>query len=98
MSLAHRALVLLGLAAPSCLLAQTSTPRSSAQNIKVGPPHGTVIVVGGGAMGPEVYNAFIQAAGGPNALIIIVPTAGGDTAYAQNYPGTRGWLAAGAKH
>jgi cyanophycinase len=65
---------------------------------KVGPARGTVIVVGGGAMGPEVYSRFIQAAGGPNALIIDVPTAGGDSVYTQNAPGTRGWKQAGAKN
>ncbi len=49
-------------------------------------------------MGPEIYNAFIQAAGGPDALIIDVPTAGGAATYAQNEPGTRGWREAGAKN
>ena len=49
--------------------------------VKVGPPNGTVIVVGGGSMGPEIYKAFIDAAGGPDALIVDVPNAGGsDTA------------------
>src|SRR5476651_751151 len=43
--------------------------------IKVGPERGTVIVVGGGAMGPEVYKAFIDAAGGPDAIILDVPNA-----------------------
>jgi len=75
---------------PSCLLAQSSP--------KVGPPHGTVIVVGGGAMGPEIYQRFIDAAGGPDALIIDVPTAGGDSVYKQDAPGTRGWKQAGAKN
>jgi len=65
---------------------------------KVGPANGTVIVVGGGSMGPEIYSRFIAAAGGPDALIIDVPTAGGDTAYGQNAPGTRGWKQAGAKN
>jgi cyanophycinase len=65
---------------------------------KVGPAHGTVMVVGGGAMGPELYSRFIAAAGGPDALIIDVPTAGGDSVYNQNAPGTRGWKQAGAKN
>src|SRR5581483_2180331 len=76
--------------APLSLFAQGST--------KVGPPRGTVIVVGGGSMGPELYSRFIQAAGGPDALIIDVPTAGGDTVYTQDAPGTRGWRQAGAKN
>ncbi len=64
----------------------------------VGPPNGTVIVVGGGGQGPEITKKFIELAGGPNALIILVPAAGGDTAYAQDYSGTRMWKAAGAKN
>jgi cyanophycinase len=65
---------------------------------RVGPAKGTVIVVGGGSMGPEIYSQFIQAAGGPDALIIDVPTAGGDSVYMQDAPGTRGWKLAGAKN
>ncbi len=41
--------------------------------VKVGPPNGTVIAVGGGAQGPRLYQAFIDAAGGPDALILDVP-------------------------
>lgn len=41
--------------------------------VKVGPPNGTVIAVGGGAQGPRLYEAFIDAAGGPDALILDVP-------------------------
>jgi cyanophycinase len=47
-------------------------------------------------MGPEIYRTFIDAAGGPEALIVIVPNAGGADAYPQDGPGTRGWKAAGA--
>lgn len=65
---------------------------------RVGPAKGTVIVVGGGSMGPEIYSRFIEAAGGPDALIIDVPTAGGDSVYTQDAPGTRGWKLAGAKN
>jgi cyanophycinase len=41
--------------------------------VKVGPPNGTVIAVGGGAQGPRIWKAFIAAAGGPDALILDVP-------------------------
>src|SRR5579885_2403253 len=85
--------------APVCLFAQTSRRAApAAASTKVGPPHGTVIVVGGGAMGPEIYSEFIKSAGGPDALIIDVPTAGGDSVYTQSAPGTRGWKNAGAKN
>ena len=90
MALVYRRFVLCALVAPALAAAQSRTT--------VGPSRGTVIVVGGGSMGPEIYSAFIEAAGGPDALIIDVPTAGGDTAYGQNAPGTRGWKQAGAKN
>src|SRR5215213_3016502 len=69
-----------------------------AQVPKVGPARGTVVVVGGGSMGPEVYAEFIKAAGGPDALIIDVPNAGGAESYGQDAGGTRGFKAAGAKN
>lgn len=52
--------------------------------IKVGPARGTVVVVGGGSMGPEIYQAFIDAAGGPDALILDVPNAGGADSVSPN--------------
>ncbi|MFI5311773.1 MAG: cyanophycinase, partial [Gemmatimonadales bacterium] len=79
-------------------LASQSPGRGAAGVPKVGPAHGTVIVVGGGSMGPEIYNRFIAAAGGPDALIIDVPNAGGGDAYPQDGPSTRGWKQAGAKN
>jgi cyanophycinase len=42
-------------------------------SVKVGPAHGTVIAVGGGSLGQPIYDAFIAAAGGPDALILDVP-------------------------
>jgi cyanophycinase len=64
--------------------------------IKVGPPRGTVIVVGGGAMGPEIYKAFIEAAGGPDALILDVPNAGGADSVSAN--AGQAWRNNGAKN
>jgi len=49
---------------------------------KVGPARGTLIGTGGGT-GPEIMAEFIKAAGGPDALIVLIPTSsgfGGDTA------------------
>jgi len=64
--------------------------------IKVGHPRGTVIVVGGGSMGPEIYKAFIDAAGGPDALILDVPNAGGQDSVSPN--AGQPWRNAGAKN
>ncbi len=46
---------------------------------RVGPLTGSVMVVGGGQQGPEMFAKFIELAGGPDALIVDVPTAGGDS-------------------
>ncbi len=82
----------LALLLPGALSAQ-GVPRT-----RVGPPAGTVIVVGGGRLGPEIYDAFIKAAGGPDALIVDVPTAGGAATYGQDTPGAAAWRAHGARH
>jgi cyanophycinase len=65
---------------------------------KVGPPHGSVIVVGGGAVGPEIAGKFVELAGGPDAVIVDVPTAGGDSVYPPDWHGADFLKAAGAKH
>lgn len=86
----------LALSGTASLSAQTM--KSGAAAPRVGPPHGTVMVVGGGAQGPELYAKFIELAGGPDALIIDVPTAGGDSVYPADWRGTRGLRAAGARN
>jgi cyanophycinase len=49
---------------------------ASAQETAVGPARGALVVVGGGAVGPEISGRFIDLAGGRDALILVVPTAG----------------------
>ncbi len=89
------------------LMAAACTPRAprapgamaaAAGPTVVGPRHGTVVVVGGGAMGPEIYATFIAAAGGPDANIVVIPTAGEDSVYPANWTGLNGFKAAGARH
>ena len=44
-----------------------------------GPPNGTLVIAGGGALdGTGIVERFIQSAGGPDASFVIVPTAGGN--------------------
>ena len=49
-------------------------------------------------MGPELYAKFIELAGGPDALIVDVPTAGGDSVYPAEWQGAGSLKAAGARH
>ncbi|HEY6219318.1 MAG TPA: Type 1 glutamine amidotransferase-like domain-containing protein [Gemmatimonadaceae bacterium] len=68
-------------------------------SIKVGNEKGTVIVVGGGGMGPEVYKAFIDAAGGPDAIILDVPNASEQDTGQMNTANTgASWRNNGAKN
>ncbi len=53
----------------------------------VGPRSGTLIVAGGGRLGPEIMNRFIDIAGGKNARIVIIPTAGDDETFPEDWSG-----------
>ncbi len=92
------------LAATGALLLSLSacTPRatqaSGVSAPRVGPAAGAVVVVGGGSVGPEILTRFIELAGGPDALIIDVPTAGGDSTYPVNWRGMNALKAAGARN
>ncbi len=43
-----------------------------------GPENGSLLICGGGALGPEIWEKFVALAGGENARIVIIPTALGD--------------------
>ncbi|MVM41055.1 cyanophycinase [Spirosoma sp. HMF3257] len=68
-------LIFLGFLLTDLSHAQTaSTPKM------VGPEKGALMIVGGGAMGTDLWTRFVDLAGGPaNADIVIIPTAGEDS-------------------
>ena len=47
----------------------------------VSPDRGSLVVVGGGRVGPEIVTEFLRLAGGNQAPIVVIPTAGGDSIY-----------------
>jgi cyanophycinase-like exopeptidase len=49
-----------------------------------GPDKGTLVIVGGNMQDPTIVKRFIDLAGGPDAPIVIIPTAGEDDDY-DNY-------------
>jgi cyanophycinase len=51
----------------------------------VGPEKGHLVIVGGNLQSQSIYERIISLAGGPNASIVVVPTAGGDPSYDQNF-------------
>jgi cyanophycinase len=50
-----------------------------------GPAAGSVLAVGGGAVGPEIADEFIRLAGGLDAPVVVIPTAGDAAAYEPAY-------------
>jgi len=91
-----RPAALLLLAAAACAGRRAVDPAPARGAPRVGPPRGSVVVVGGGQQGPEIYARFIELAGGPDALIAVVPTAGGDSIDPAGFD--RAWRAAGARN
>jgi cyanophycinase len=49
-----------------------------APSASIGPSKGTLIIVGGGKLGPEIVNRFIELAGGVEANFVVIPTAIGN--------------------
>jgi cyanophycinase len=63
---------------------------------KVGPARGTLFIHGGGGLGKSLIERFIELAGGPDALIIIVPTAGEENEFPDDWQGFKMFKNAGA--
>jgi len=88
--------------AASCL-APVTPLRSAGQALEtappqVGPENGSLVVVGGAMRSAEIYERFIELAGGPDAPIVLVPTAGGAQEYDDFFPGMADWREHGARN
>lgn len=74
-------------------------PQTSDNPPVVGPENGSLVIVGGGMNDPAIIRRFIDLAGGPDAHIVVVPTAGGAEEYdGQFHPGLRMWRNNGARN
>jgi cyanophycinase len=65
---------------------------------EVGPKTGALVIVGGAMQDPAIVQRFIELAGGPDAPIVIVPTAGDAADYDQYWSGLRQFRDNGARH
>ncbi|MGH9792991.1 MAG: cyanophycinase, partial [Candidatus Acidiferrales bacterium] len=61
-------------------------------------PKGHLIAVGGAMRDPAILHRFIKLAGGPDAPIIVIPTAGAGEEYDSDWVGLRAFRAAGARN
>ena len=64
-----------------------------------GPEKGTLVIVGGAMQDPAIVQRFIALAGGTEAPIVVIPTAGdADEEYDQYWSGLKQWRDNGAKN
>ncbi len=63
---------------------------------QVGPPNGSLVIVGGAMRDRGIMERFVDLAGGPEAPIVVIPTAGGAEEYDQFYQGLNAWREVGA--
>lgn len=51
----------------------------------VGPEHGHLVIIGGNLQSESIWQRIISLAGGPDAPLVVVPTAGGEPTYGANF-------------
>ena len=54
-----------------------------------GPEHGTLVIVGGGKVGPEILTRMFDLGGGKHAPIVVIPTASGADDYPADWSGLK---------
>lgn len=67
----------------ACARPQGATPAPE----RFPPVAGHLVIAGGGQLGPEIMGRFIELAGGPDAPIVVIPTAGEDSVYPSDWTG-----------
>ena len=73
----------------------TEQGRGQRGTSQFGPPNGSLVIVGGAMRDPAIRQRFIDLAGGPDAPIVVIPTAGGGLEYDEWNSGLQGWKRAG---
>jgi len=61
--------------AVACLIAAPGVSQELPPAPTVGPPAGTLVAAGGGTLGQEIIERFVELAGGESARIVVIPTA-----------------------
>ena len=74
----------------SCVTVETKQPAT------LGPSNGTLVIVGGGMIPQVIFERFFEGAGGHDARIIVVPTAGSAAEYDESFRGVAMFKQAGA--
>ena len=70
--------------------------RLAGQPATLGPAKGSLIIVGGGGMPKVIFDRFFEAAGGRDAKLVVVPTAGSGAEYDESTSSVKMFKKAGA--
>ena len=77
----HLLLTLLAFISTQWVLAQTPIRVNEKSPTRHGPENGSLIIIGGGQVTPEIWSKFVELAGGKEkAKLVVVTAAAGDTA------------------
>jgi cyanophycinase len=79
-------------------LVLSSTFSVRAEPVVRGPEHGTLVIVGGGRVGPEILTRMFDLGGGKHAPIVVIPTASGAEDYPADWNGLKMFKDFGADH
>lgn len=71
--------------------------QEAARPAQVGPARGALVIAGGGRLGPDIWERFVELAGGDTARIVVIPTAAADDDFPGDWPGILPLLEAGAR-
>ncbi len=63
-----------------------------------GPERGALVIVGGAMRDPQILDRFMELAGGSDAAIVVIPTAGGAADYDDSWDGLDAFRERGAAH
>lgn len=86
-------------AAPSLVPAVAAAPEHDGAAVTVvGHPRGSLLLAGGGRLGPEVIARFVELAGGADARIVVIPGAGTQEDFPEDWSGFRLLEKAGAQN
>lgn len=78
------ALVLVG---GSDARAQSTSAYPAATQTEVGPARGALVVAGGGRLVPEIWERFVELAGGEDARIVVIPGASDSESFPSDWGG-----------
>ncbi len=86
------------LAGPALAQSPSPLPSPSVGPPEIGPARGTLVIVGGGLKSESILKRFLDLAGGPEASLVIIPTAGESDDLSDYAGDVRELTDAGARH